>query len=288
MNNHVMPVLVTILILTATGFASQAFAETVITINTDKSVYDHTDTITITGTVSPVDENPIDVTIMLINQYNSIVEVAQLGVNSDGSWSGQIVLNPENHLQSEDGVYEIRAQYGSDTKITTSIELTNAVETSESGGTEVGTTVTGTTVTGTDVTGPGGEPYYKLAGGQIDYDETCNSNPAFFANADDDSIVIHLDPTNDGILTVTLHEDLIKPFEDGTFAVIVNNQEMQDFTQVGNTLTIPCVVGTEKIEIHGSWAIPEFGVIATMILAVAIISIIVVTAKTKLSLVPRY
>jgi len=286
MNNHVMPVLVTILILTATGFASQAFAETVITINTDKSVYDHTDTITITGTVSPVDENPIDVTIMLINQYNSIVEVAQLGVNSDGSWSGQIVLNPENHLQSEDGVYEIRAQYGSDTKITTSIELTNAVETSESGGTEVGTTVTGTT--GTDVTGPGGEPYYKLAGGQIDYDETCNSNPAFFANADDDSIVIHLDPTNDGILTVTLHEDLIKPFEDGTFAVIVNNQEMQDFTQVGNTLTIPCVVGTEKIEIHGSWAIPEFGVIAAMILAVAIISIIVVTAKTKLSLVPRY
>jgi len=288
MNNHVMPVLVTILILTGTGLVSQAFAETVITINTDKNVYDHTDTITITGTVFPVDENPIEVTIMLINQYNSIVEIDQLFVNSDGSWSGQIVLNPENHLQSEDGVYEIRAQYGS-TKITTSIELTNAVETSEAGGTEVGTAVTGTaTVKGTDVTGPGGEPFYKLAGGQVDYDETCNSNPAFFANADDNSIVIYLDPTNDGILAITLHEELIKPFEDGTFAVIVNNQEMQDFTQVGNTLTIPCIVGTEKIEIHGSWAIPEFGVIAAMILAVAIISIIVVTAKTKLSLVPRY
>jgi len=283
-----MPVLVTILILTGTGLVSQAFAETVITINTDKNVYDHTDTITITGTVFPVDENPIEVTIMLINQYNSIVEIDQLFVNSDGSWSGQIVLNPENHLQSEDGVYEIRAQYGS-TKITTSIELTNAVETSEAGGTEVGTAVTGTaTVKGTDVTGPGGEPFYKLAGGQVDYDETCNSNPAFFANADDNSIVIYLDPTNDGILAITLHEELIKPFEDGTFAVIVNNQEMQDFTQVGNTLTIPCIVGTEKIEIHGSWAIPEFGVIAAMILAVAIISIIVVTAKTKLSLVPRY
>ena len=283
-----MPVLVTILILTATGFASQAFAETVITINTDKSVYDHTDTITITGTVSPVDENEVPVSILFVNSYPSIVEVAQLFVNSDGSWSGQIVLNPENRLQSEDGIYEIRAQYGSGTEITTSIELTNAVETSGLGGTEVGTVVTGTAVTGTDVTGPGGEPFYKLAGGQIDYDSTCNASPAFFANADDDSVVIYLDPTNDGILTVTLHEDLIKPFEDGTFAVIVNNQEMQDFTQVGNTLTNPCVVGTEKIEIHGSWAIPEFGVIAAMILAVAIISIIVVTAKTKLSLVPRY
>ena len=282
-----MVALVAVLILAGTGLASQAFAATTITINTDKDVYDHTDTITITGTVFPVDENEVPISILFVNQYNSIVEIDQLFVNSDGSWSGQIVLNPENHLQSEDGVYEIRAQYGS-TKITTSIELTNAVETSEAGGTEVGTAVTGTAVIGTDVTGPGGEPFYKLAGGQVNYDETCNSNPAFFANADDDSIVIYLDPTNDGILTVTLHEELIKPFEDGTFAVIVNNQEMQDFTQVGNTLTIPCIVGTEKIEIHGSWAIPEFGVIAAMILAVAIVSIIVVTAKTKLSLVPRY
>ena len=288
MNSHVMPVLVTILILTGTGLASQAFAATVITINTDKDVYDHTDTITITGTVDPVNEYEMPVSILFVNQYNSIVEIAQLFVNSDGSWSGQIILNPENHLQSEDGIYEIRANYGDFASTILSIELTNAVETPEAGGTEVGTAVTGTAVIGTDVTGPSGEPYYKLAGGQIDYDTTCNANPAFFANADDDSIVIYLDPTNDGILTVTLHEDLIKPFEDGTFAVIVNNQEMQDFTQVGNTLTIPCVVGTEKIEIHGSWAIPEFGVIAAMILAVAIVSIIVVTAKTKLSLVPRY
>jgi len=282
MNKHVLFVAVTILIIAGTGLASQAFAATTITIETDKNVYDHTDTIMITGTVSPVDENEVPVTIMLVNQYTSIVEINQLVVNSDGSWSGQIVLNPENRLQSEDGIYEIRAQYGS-TKITTSIELTNAVETSEGVGTEVGTAITGTTVTG-----PSGESFYKLGAGQIEYDMTCNATPGFFANADDDSIVIYLDPTDDGIITVTLHEDLIKPFEDGTFAVIVNNQEMQDFTQVGNTLTIPCMVGTEKIEIHGSWAIPEFGVIAAMILAIAIVSIIVITAKTRLSLVPRY
>jgi len=281
MNKRILFVAVAISILAGTGIVSQAFAATTITIETDKDVYDHTDTITITGTVSPVDQNEVPVTIMLINQYTSIVEVNQLVVNSDGSWSGQIVLNPENRLQSEDGVYENRAQYGS-TKITVSVELTNAVETSGVG-TEVGTAVTGTTVTG-----PSGESFYKLGVGQIEYDMTCNATPAFFANADDDSIVIYLDPTDDGIITVTLHEELIKPFEDGTFVVIVDNQAMQDFTQIGNTLTIPCVAGTEKIEIHGSWAIPEFGVIAAMILAVAIVSIIVVTAKTRLSLVPRY
>jgi len=277
MNKHVLFVAVAISILAGTGIVSQAFAATTITIETDKNVYDHTDTITITGTVSPVDQNEVPVTIMLVNQYTSIFSIAQLDVNGDGSWSGQIVLNPENRLQSEDGVYEIRAQYGS-TKITTSIELTNAVETSE----EV------ETVTGTAVTGTAGESFYKLGAGQIEYDATCNATLGFFANADDDSIVIYLEPTDDGIITVTLHEEIIKPFEDGAFVVIVDNQEMQDFTQVGNTLTIPCAAGTEKIEIHGSWAIPEFGVIAAMILAVAIVSIIVVTAKTKLSIVPRY
>ena len=42
------------------------------------------------------------------------------------------------------------------------------------------------------------------------------------------------------------------------------------------------------VEIVDGHVIPEFGVIAAMILAVAIVSIIVVTAKTKLSIVPRY
>ena len=285
MDKRVLFVAVAISILAGTGLASQAFAATTITIETDKNVYDHTDTITITGTVFPVDQNEVPVTIMLVNQYTSIVEINQLLVNSDGSWSGQIVLNPENRLQSEDGVYEIRAQYGS-TKITTLVELTNAIEAPETGTPVTGTAVTGTT--GTTVTGPSGESFYKLGAGQIEYDVTCNATPGFFANADDDSIVIYLEPTDDGIITVTLHEDVIKPFGDGAFVVIVDNQEMQDFTQIGNTLTIPCVAGTEKIEIHGSWAIPEFGVIAAMILAIAIVSIIVVTAKTRLSLVPRY
>ena len=43
-----------------------------------------------------------------------------------------------------------------------------------------------------------------------------------------------------------------------------------------------------EVEIVDGAVIPEFGVIAVMIFAVAIVSIIVVTAKTKLSIVPRY
>ena len=277
MNRYVTLVPIAILILAGTGLASQAYAAFTITMETDKNIYDHSSVITVTGQVEPIDPQSSDVSIQVFAPNGNLATVAQITPDLSGNFS--TIINTAS-LKS-DGIYMIKAQYvGEET--TASVELTNAIETSKVG-TEVGTAITGTTTTG-----PSGESFYKIGAGQIEYDITCNATPGFFANADDDSIVIYLDPTDDGIITVTLHEELIKPFEDGTFVVIVNNQEMQDFTQVGNTLTIPCVVGTEKIEIHGSWAIPEFGVIAAMILAVAIVSIIMVTAKTRLSLVPRY
>ena len=280
MNKRVLFVAVAISILAGTGIMSQAYAAFTITMETDKDIYDHSSVITVTGQVDPIAEGS-EVT-FIVQRLNpaGITQIDQISVNSDGSFS--TTISTASNMMKYDGTYLINAKYV-DAETTVSVELTNAIEASETG-----TTVTGTAVTGTTVTGPSGESFYKLGAGQIEYDITCNATPGFFANADDDSIVIYLEPTDDGIITVTLHEDLIKPFEDGTFVVIVDNQEMQDFTQIGNTLTIPCVAGTEKIEIHGSWAIPEFGVIAAMILAVAIVSIIVVTAKTKLSLVPRY
>ena len=285
MNRYVTLLPIAILILTGIGVVSQAFAITTITMETDKYVYDHSSVITVTGQVEPVDLSGSEITIIIVSPLGGVSGIQQLSVNSDGSFS--TTIDTSTKYMKYDGVYDFRAQYSSLAEITVSVELTpNQASDVEASETEIGTAVTGTI--GTDVTGPGGESFYKLNPGQIEYDATCNTSLGFFANADDDSIVIYLDPTNDGILTVTLHEELIKPFEDGTFVVIVDNQRMEDFTQVGNTLTIPCLAGTERIEIHGSWAIPEFGVIAAMILAVAIISIIVVTAKTRLSIVPRY
>ena len=280
MNKRVLFVAVAISILAGTGIMSQAYAAFTITMETDKDVYDHSSVITVTGQAVPIDPQGSDVSVQVFAPNGNLVTVAQVTPRSDGNFS--TTINTAGF--ESDGTYMIKAQYV-DAETTVSVELTNAMEASETGTPVTGTTVTGTAVT---VTGPSGESLYKLGAGQIEYDITCNATPGFFANADDDSIVIYLEPTDDGIITVTLHEEIIKPFGDGTFVVIVDNQEMQDFTQVGNTLTIPCIAGTEKIEIHGSWAIPEFGVIAAMILTVAIVSIIVVTAKTRLSLVPRY
>jgi len=281
MNSYVTLVPIAILILAGTGIVSQAYAAFTITMETDKDVYDHSSVITVTGHVDPVDTKNSEVTI-IVKSTNppGIVQIDQISVNSDGDFS--TMIETANVIMKKDGTYLIYAQYAN-AEITVSVELTDAIEAAD-----IGTAVTGTAVTGTDAIGPSGESFYKFGEGQIEYDITCNATPAFFGNADDDSIVIYLDSTDDGLLTVTLHEELIKPFEDGTFVVIADNQEMQDYTQIGNTLTIPCVAGTEKIEIHGSWAIPEFGVIAAMILVVAIVAIIAVSAKTKLSLVPKY
>ena len=287
MNSYVMLVPIAILILTGIGVVSQAFGVTIMTIEADNSIYDHASTIILTGNVDPVDLGGSAVTIICKSPGGTgVCGIYQLSVNSDGDFS--VSIKTATFLMKKDGIYEFQANYSGLADATVSVELTNAIETSETETAVTGTAITGTAITGTAVTGPAGEPFYKLGAGQIEYDVTCTATPAFFANADDDSIVIYLDSTDDGILTITLHEELIRPFEDGTFVVIADNQVMQDFTQVGNTLTIPCMAGTEKIEIVGSWAIPEFGVIATMILVVAIISIIVVTAKTRLSLVPRY
>ena len=107
------------------------------------------------------------------------------------------------------------------------------------------------------------------------------------ANSDDDTLVVHLfGADDDGELKITLNRDIITPFDDGSYFVLINSEEVE-FEQMGNTLHIDYVAGTEKIEIVGSHVVPEFGTIAMIVLAVAIISIIAITAKTKTSLIPK-
>ena len=107
------------------------------------------------------------------------------------------------------------------------------------------------------------------------------------ANADDDSVIIVIDAEDDGELSVQLHSKVIKAFDDGSYFVLIDNEEVE-FEQNGNKLTIPYEAGNERVEIVGSYAVPEFGTIAMIILAVAIVSIIAITAKTRISLTPKF
>ena len=274
MDFRISYVLIVIFVIAGTGITS-AFAAP-ISIETDSDVYDHSSIITVTGQIANIDPNYLAVALKVLSPNGNIAGVAQPEVNSDGSFVG--TFNTSGYAWKNNGTYQITATYlGIDTTI--SIEIKDTV----------GTGMTAETAAAATIAETEAASIYEFPVGQIAYDITCSAtSPSFIGNGDDSTLDIYIDATDDGVLTITLDESIIKPFDDGTFFVLVNNEENQDFVQEGNKLTIPCKVGDEKISIVGSWAIPEFGTIAVMILVVAIVSIIIVSAKTKLSLVPRY
>ena len=103
------------------------------------------------------------------------------------------------------------------------------------------------------------------------------------ANSDDDTLLVHLfGADDDGELKITLNKDIITPFDDGSYFVLVENEEV-DFEQMGRTLHIEYGAGAETIEIVGSHVVPEFGTIAMIILAMAVVSIIVLSRKNSIS-----
>jgi predicted secreted protein with PEFG-CTERM motif len=107
------------------------------------------------------------------------------------------------------------------------------------------------------------------------------------ANSDDDTLIVHLfGADDDGELKITLNSKIITPFDDGSYFVLVDNEEAE-FEQMGRILHVEYGAGAEKIEIVGSHVVPEFGTIAMIVLAVAIVSIIVLTTKTRTQLIPK-
>jgi len=78
---------------------------------------------------------------------------------------------------------------------------------------------------------------------------------------------------------------------DTNFIVLVDGEE-SDFqewpTAAQRKLEIPFTHGVTTIEIIGTEVIPEFGTIAGLVLAAALISIIAVSAKTRLNIIPKF
>jgi len=265
-------ILIGIMTIASASLALQPiYADDEITIETDSDVYDHSSMIILTGHITVVDQNPMDVTIQIFAPNGNLVSVDQVSIDSDGVFSAQ--FNTVSDTMSKDGTYQIKAVYGF-VETTISIELTNAIESAVTSD-----TIETAAETALESAIKDGQINWTIDGGVI---------TSFFVNGDESSIVLYIEATDDGILQITLHEDIIKPFDDGTYFVTVNDMENQDFEQIGNQLSIPFDAETEQITIFGGWAIPEFGTIAIMILVVAIMSIIALSAKTKLSLVPKY
>ena len=222
------------------------------------------------------DRNDQDVTMKVTASNGNIVAVDQLSV-SDGGYS--TTLNVSNL----DGTYTISVNQGSSSKYSLSVSVdvsdgtstssasvsNQAVAAEEETGSVVATAAGGLTLTASGVEGST----------TIDVSGTTDRS---------DDITIKVIAPNGNVVAA----DQISP-SGGSFMTTVETGGAL-WSQDG-MYTISAFQGaasnyqtSAEIEIADGHVIPEFGVIAAMILAVAIVSIIVVTAKTRLSIVPRY
>jgi len=233
--------------------------------NIESDTYDHDSVIVITGQVKTVKD--VDV-VFVVSGPMGIVQVDQVKISSDGSFS--TTINTASAMMKYDGEYKIQATYD---QFVNHFEYVNLV-----GGDEVGS-MAGHEEHHEDVLDLANEVGYSISGGHVE---------GVTANVNGNSLVIAIHDAEDGgELTITLPGDVITPFNDGTFFVLVNDEESDDASQDGNTITVPFDADATTVEIIGTHVVPEFGTIAAIILAVAITSIIVLSAKTRLNIMPK-
>ena len=106
---------------------------------------------------------------------------------------------------------------------------------------------------------------------------------SIIAKTAENSLVISLETAEDGVLSVTTSDFLLRPFNDGGFLVVADGEKIHSVKYENKILTIPYTAQTEKIEVYGSYVIPEFGTIAIIVLAVAVVSIIALSRKNSIS-----
>ena len=266
-----------------------------IILNIDKTSYLEGETISISGEIkNMIASNQISLIIQSPN--GNLVALDQMTVGSDKQFSTEIKLGGK--LMKQEGTYTIKVQYG-EQSITTSFEFGGVIDMPENALEEtivedtvedivmedpaiVDSIVTATTLTIQDSTDL---ILYEITNGKI-----TNVIP----DLDAVSLLIDIEAIDDGSITLTIPRSVLDATindNDDEFFVLVDGEEV-DFeeitTSTDRTLTIEFLAGSEQIEIIGTFVIPEFGTIAAMILAVAIISIIAISAKSRLGILSRY
>ena len=89
---------------------------------------------------------------------------------------------------------------------------------------------------------------------QLDWSISEGDVVAMYLDKRDSSLVVHTIAPNDGELFVGLNADYIGS-DNGTFFILVDNQEHEDYEQAGMDLYIDLPAGAEKVEIIGSYVI---------------------------------
>ena len=243
----------------------------------DNTAYQEGDVITITGSVEKVIPGmPISLQIFF---EKNLIQVSQVRVSQDGEFTDTFTAaGPQWH---NEGNVIIRANYGGDTS--TELIISFFKDTS------------GEYLSTFEVKIPGAGTFdvpYTMKGGVVTDMEL---------NQKDLSLEINILTESDGILDINLSRESIDSLsnagQDIDFIVSIYEKDSDIPTQTDyikikaddshRAISIPIKDGDEKIWIIGTHVVPEFGTIAMIVLAVAIVSIIAVSAKSRLSIMPR-
>ena len=248
------------------------------------------DSIAISGTS---DRSDFDVIITVRASNGNLVSVDQLAV-SGGSYSASL------NVSMLDGTYTITANQGESSKYTVSVDVDVSSGSSDS-------SVSTTTVT------VAGE--VEVSAGETNADNTRNEMNAFTLTADaiQGSTTINVSGNTDRSLDIVLvvkapngnvvSIDQVTPSggsymttisvggalwsQDGMYTISAD-QGVDAGDKFTGQLMQHIYQESTQVEIKDGHVVPEFGTIAIMILVVAIVSIIALSAKTKLSIVPKY
>jgi predicted secreted protein with PEFG-CTERM motif len=232
------------------------------------------DTITITGeTVS----NLTDVTFRVTSPSgNNVVAIGQLSPDGEGKFVKEFKVGP---TWTEDGFYKITAMQGIGNNslytLNVLVEVTNGLteRTSTSESNMEGIFVPNVNNAATD------------AGLTLDAIIIENGSTMFEVTGITDrvsqDITLTVTAPNGNVVTI----DQISPMLDGNFAAEIQvggSLWKQDgfYTVTVQQFDDPKYTASTEVDILDGVVVPEFGTIAAMILAVAIISIIAVSAKT--------
>jgi predicted secreted protein with PEFG-CTERM motif len=243
-----------------------AYAQTSsVTVDTDKDSYTTGDEITISGTVTNVQTGQ-KVLIRVMNPLGALARTDPVDVAADGSWSYEFPSG--GPLMRESGDYRVIAGYRGISQETTFA------------------------FTATDSWRPwtvniGGNPYvirYQITGGSL---QTVAADVAL------STMTFGISTTGEGTLKLQLPRTVMQALEvpnvptdgaDVDYVVFVDTidtefDESENAAAGTRELAIDFDAGTEEIEVVGTWIVPEFGAIAAIVLAVAIVGIIVATAR---------
>jgi predicted secreted protein with PEFG-CTERM motif len=261
-----------LIVFAVSFFISPAFSQSLLEVTTSEKVYFEGDVIVISGNVSTViQDTPVTIQIIRLGENNeeSIVQIAQIEVAQDGTFSHTV--KAEGPQWKTEGEYVVRAFYGIDSiadvyfdffKKDQEVKLIFEVENPDQSGTF--------------------DIEYSIRGGNV---TDIIVDQEFF------ELIVLIEPKSDGAITLELPRTAIDAKKsDGTddiFIILIDGIEVP-FTETQNdantrSVTIEFEETDSDIEIIGTFVIPEFGTITSLVLAVSIISIIIISSKRDLA-----